>query len=393
MRRSVISLIIATLLFANAAELTMAESYKSLPQPVWSQKPNADYIPARKDIFFVPGRDTLYIHIGEERASETKVWSPDTLRAVDPVTGKIKWVFSFAKPGYGWPSTEDPFVYAPDGTVYAYFSSEHLLYSVSPEGKEKWSKKLSSDILYNGKLHLLSDGTLIIAAEKSTKIGSESVQFIGFDKNGKQRFNKVIAGKLRTVTKTQLVVEVPTKEKESQKVEVFSSSLRRAFQYTFPKGAYVNFYTTFALSDGTIIFSVTPKPKTTKLIALSPSGKVIWGRSIEQLGFAFQAGSGYMVFNYKSKKLSYFNQKGLVSERILSDFTMLEGDSLPSAYITADGKLFVDLLNQQYVLDPETLSTINEFKLGVEGYILDYRNNSVVVYYWEENRISKHVLK
>lgn len=385
------SYIIAMLLFANSAGVVGAASYTTLPQAVWSQKPNADYTPVKEDYFYVPGKNTLYLHMEEQRFSETKVWSPDTLRAVDPVTGKVKWVFSFAKAGYGWPSTEDAFTYAPDGTVYAYFSTQRLLYSVSPNGKENWSKQLNTEIPYNGKLYRLGDGTLIIVAEKSTKVGAESVRLISFDKNGKQKSSKNVPGKLSTMTNNQLVVEVPVKENESNKVDVYNSSLQRVYRYTFPQGSSVNFYTTFSLSDGTIIFLLNTKQNTRKLLALSPSGKAIWGRSIEQLGFAFQAGSGYMVFNYKSKKLSYYNQKGLVKERILSNFEMPEGDGLPSANITEDGKLYVNLMSQSYVLDPKTLNTIHEFNLNINGYILDYQSNSVLVYNYDD-MISKHLL-
>ncbi|MDT9723311.1 hypothetical protein QVE09_30935 [Paenibacillus sp. ClWae2A] len=392
MKKTFISFITVIFLFVNVSGMAIAKSYETLPQAVWSQKPNADYIPAQEDIFFVPNKDTLYLHMGEERFSQTKVWSPDTLRAVDPITGKVKWVFSFAKVGYGWPSTDDPFVYAPDGTVYAYFANEGLLYSVSPKGKENWSKQLALEVApYNGKLYRLGDGTLIIAAEKSTKLGSETVQLISFDKNGKQKSNKVVSGKLNVVTKDQLVVEFPSKDKESRIVHVYNSSLKQVFRYTFPQGDYVNFYTTFVLNDGTIVFSV-PSTKFNKLIALSPKGKAIWERSVDSFGFAFQAGSGYMIFNTQSKKLSYYNQKGLVKERIIPNFIIPEGDTLPSAYETVDGKLFVDLISKQFVLDKKTLSTIHEFK-NIKGSILDYRKNSIMVYYPQKDTISKHILK
>lgn len=137
MKKKLISFMTAALVFTNVVGVVAAKNYEFLPQAVWSQTPNEDYIPIQAESYYVPGKEILYLHVGEERASETKVWSPDTLRAVDPKTGKVQWVFSFAKAGYGWPSTEDPFSYAQDGTVYAYFSSEGLLYSVSPAGKRK----------------------------------------------------------------------------------------------------------------------------------------------------------------------------------------------------------------------------------------------------------------
>ncbi|WP_039832793.1 outer membrane protein assembly factor BamB family protein [Paenibacillus sonchi] len=392
MKKKLVSFIVATFAFANVTGVVAAKNYDSLPQAVWSQTTNADYIPIQEESFFVPGKETLYLHVGEERASETKVWSPDTLRAVDPKTGKVKWVFSFAKAGYGWPSTEGPFAYAPDGTVYAYFSSEGLLYSVSPDGKENWSKRIGRELaLSDGKLYRMGDGTLIIAAQKSMKIGAETVQFLSFDKNGKQKVSKVVSGKLNTVTKNQIAIEVVTKEGDTQKVDVYNSSLQRSFQYNFPKGTYVNFYTAFALDDGTFIFSVIPKPKTQKLIAVSPQGKTIWGRIIDQFGFAFKAGSEYLVFNTHTKKISLFNQEGLVKERILANLTLPEGDGLPTANKTADGKLLVNLLSKQYIFDAKTLSTIHEFN-QIKGTILDYRQNSVIVFSWQENKISMHLL-
>ncbi|WP_054943693.1 hypothetical protein [Paenibacillus ihuae] len=393
MKKKIISFITATLVFANVAGVIAAKNYDSLPQAVWTQTANADYIPIQEESFFVPGKETLYLHVGEERASETKVWSPDTVRAVDTKTGKVKWVFSFAKAGYGWPSTEDPFAYAPDGTIYAYFSSEGLLYSVSPEGKENWSKRIGQELLpYGGKLYRMGDGTLIIAAQKSMKAGAETVQFLSFDKSGKQKVSKVVSGKLNIVTKNQIAIEVVTKEGDTQKVNVYNSSIQRSFQYIFPKATYVNFYTTFALDDGTFIFSVIPKPKTQKLIAVSPKGITTWGRTIDQFGFAFKAGSEYLVFNTQNKKISLYNQKGLVKERVLTNLIFPEGDSLPTASKTVDGKLLVNLLSKQYIFDANTLSTIHEFS-QIKGTILDYWQNNIIVYSWQENRISKYVLK
>lgn len=393
MKKFIITLLAAGMIFSSAAELAVAKSYSTLPQAVWVQKPNVEYVPIHEELFDVPGKNTVYMHMGEEKASATKVWMPDILRAVDSNTGKVKWTFSFAKPGYGWPSTEDAFSYAPDGTVYAYFASEQLLYAVNASGKESWSKQLSADIPYSSKLYRLADGTLLIAGEKSNKMGAESVQLIGFDKNGKQKFNKVISGKLVTVTNSQIVIEIPTKVGQSMKVDVYNASLKRVFQYAFPKGTYVNFYTTFSLSDGTIIFPTTSGQKNNKLIALSPNGKALWGRPVPQQSLAFSAGKGYFVFQYSSKKLGYYDQKGLVKERTLTNYVMAEGDILPKAQVTADGKLLVDLISRQYVLDPKTLASIHEFAPSLQGTILDYRNNSVIVYNWDQNQISKHLLK
>lgn len=392
MKKKLISFTVAALVFANVGGVVSAKNYESLPIAVWTQTPNEDYIPIQPESYYVPGQETLYLHVGEERFSETKVWSPDTIRAVDPKTGKVKWVFSFAKAGYGWPSTEYPFAYAPDGMVYAYFSFPGVLYSVSPAGKENWSKRVGQDLgAFDGKLYRMSDGNLIIAGQKSNTIGAETVQLLSFDKNGKQKASKVVSGKLTTVSKNQIAIEMLTKQGNAQKVEVYNSSLQRSFQYTFPKGAGVSFYTDFALDDGTFVFSVH-QANTQKLIALSPKGSAIWGRTIDPLGFAFQAGDHYMVFNPKTKKLSLFNQKGLVKDRVLANFNMPEGDGLPTAKKTIEGNLYVDLLTSQYILDAKTLASIHEF-YGIKGTILDYRENSVLVYDWNEDRISKHLLK
>lgn len=214
---------------------------------------------------------------------------------------------------------------------------------------------------------------------------------LSFDKNGKQKASKVVSGKLTTVSKNQIAIELLTKQGNAQKVEVYNSSLQRSFQYTFPKGAGVSFYTAFALDEGTFVFSVY-QANTQKLIALSSQGSAIWGRTIDQLGFAFQAGDHYMVFNPKTKKLSLFNQKGLVKVRVLSNFNMPEGDGLPTAKKTVEGNLYVDLLTSQYILDAKTLASIHEFN-GIQGSILDFRENSVLVYDWNEDRISMHLLK
>ncbi|MNC36640.1 hypothetical protein D3C75_851730 [compost metagenome] len=71
------------------AGVVAAKNYASLAQAVWTQTANADYIPIQEESFFVPGKETLYLHLREERASETKAWSPDTVRAVGTKTGKI----------------------------------------------------------------------------------------------------------------------------------------------------------------------------------------------------------------------------------------------------------------------------------------------------------------
>lgn len=395
MKKRILAAVFATLIMGmNVLGVAEAKSYDKLPKEAWTQKPNADYIQVQEDIYNVPGTNTLYLHIGEEKASQTKIWSPDTLRAVDQSTGKTKWTFSFAKPGYGWPSTEDPFVYAPDGSVYAYFSSDRLLYAVSAAGKEKWSMRLDSNIPSNGKLYRLSDGTLVIAAVKSSTVGKESVQLIGFDPNGKSKFNQIVPGELVVVTKDRIVVKAPSKSNVAEKVLGYDSSLKKVYQHSFPKGASVNYYTAFALSDGTIVFpTVTPESKQKQtLIALSSSGKEIWKRSYDLNGLAFSAGDGYLFLNLTSNKLSYYNLNGVLKERTLTNFAVPEGDTLPSAIITSDGKLLIDLVSRQYVMDPTTMNIMYEFNAGIKGTILDYKNNNIIVYLWKENRISSYPL-
>ncbi|WP_336790997.1 outer membrane protein assembly factor BamB family protein [Paenibacillus sp. MMO-177] len=371
-----------------------AKSYDKLPKEVWTQKPNADYIPIQEDIYMVPGTNTVYLHVGEEKASQTKVWTPDTLRAVDQTNGKIKWIFSFAKPGYGWPSTKDPFIYTPDGTVFAYFSSEKLLFAVNAAGKEKWSKQVVSDIPFNGKLYRLNDGTLVIAAVKSSIVGKESVQLLGFDSNGNTKFNKILAGKLVTVTRDRIVIKALTKTTESEKVIGYDSALKQIYTYSFAKGSYVNDYTVFSLTDGTLVFSTsTPETKQKQaLIGLSSSGKSIWTRSMDRNGLAISAGNGYLFINFSTNELSYYNPNGLVKKRTLSNFKMPEGDTLPTAKISSDGKLLINLVSRQYILDSVTLNSLYEFGTGIKGTILDYKNKNVIMYLWSENQISSYHL-
>ncbi|MBD3920027.1 PQQ-binding-like beta-propeller repeat protein [Paenibacillus sp. PR3] len=385
-----VTLVIGIGMFGEA----YAKSYDKLPQETWSQKPNADYVPIQEDIYMVPGTNTIYLHVGEEKASQTKVWAPDTLRAVDQTTGKVKWVFSFAKPGYGWPSTEDPFVYTQDGSVYAYFSSERLLYAVNANGKEKWSKQLPIDTPFDGKLHRLSDGTLVIVAVKSSAIGKESVRLVGFDANGKSKFDKTISGSLVTVSKDRIVVKAITKSTDAVKIVGYDSSLKQVYNYSFNKGTYVNEYTSFTLTDGTLVFpTIAPESKQKQtLIGLSSSGKLVWKRTLDRNGLAFSAGNGYLFINFTTNKLSYYNHKGLVKERTLTDFNMPEGDVLPTARISSDGKILVDLISRQYILDPVTLNSVYDFGVGIKGTILDYKNKNIIVHLWKENKISSYHL-
>lgn len=372
-----------------------AASYNQLPQAIWSQKPNAEYLPVREDIYTVPNTSTLYLHMGEEKASQTKVWSPDVLRAVDAVTGKTKWSFSFAKPGYGWPSTEDPFIYLPDGSVYAYFASEQLLYAISSSGKEIWSKRLAADTPYNGKLYRLADGTLVIAGATSSAAGKESVKVVGLDAKGNLKFSRVLSGSLVAVTKERIVVKAPTTTGAATKVIGYDSSLKPFYEYAFAKGAYVNDYTAFALSDGTMIFSVSQADNKLKqsIMALSASGKLISNRSFDRNGLAFSAGNGYLFMNYATKKISYYTLKGLVKERALSDFVLPEGDILPMARTAASGKLLVDLVSRQYIMDPATLNVLHDFGPGIKGTILEYSNNRIIVHAWQEDKIACYPLK
>lgn|GEM_PF-3715740 len=393
-KKMLVTLSAALMVMTNPLGAADAKSYDKLPKQAWVQQPNADYLPVQEDTYVVPGTNTLYLHMGEEKASQTKVWSPDTLRAVDYATGKIKWAFSFAKAGYGWPSTDDPFVYAPDGSVYAYFSSEHLLYAIGANGKERWSKQLAADVPFNGKLHRLSDGTLVIIAEKSVAPGKESVQFIGLDSNGKPKFNKVISGKFIAVTKDRIIVKAPAKSNAAERIIGYDASLKQIYQYSFPNGAYVNDYTAFALIDGTMVFptrTAGDKQKET-LIAVSSTGKEAWKRLFGGNGLAFSAGKGYLYLNLASKKLSYYVQNKLVKELTLGNFTMPEGDILPTAQTTADGKLLIDLVSRQYIMDPVTFTTIHEFNPGIKANILEYKSNTIVVHYWNENKILAYSL-
>ncbi|WP_336788318.1 outer membrane protein assembly factor BamB family protein [Paenibacillus sp. MMO-177] len=393
-KRIIIAFFVAMVIGMGIFGDAYAKSYDKLPKEVWAQKPNADYVPIQEDIYMVPGTSTIYLHVGEEKASETKVWTPDTLRAVDQNTGKVKWIFSFAKSGYGWPSTKDPFVYTPDGNVYAYFSSEKLLYAVTAAGKEKWSKRLPSDVPFDGKLYRLSDGTLVIAAVKSSAVGKESVRLMGFDPNGKSKFDKIISGKIVTVTKDRIVVKAIMKTSDAQKIMGYDSALKQAYTYSFAKGVYVNDYTTFALTDGTLVFTTSSPDNKQKqiLLALSSSGNSIWKRTMDRNGLAFTAGNGYLFLNFTTNKLSYYNNKGLIKERTLSDFKMPEGDTLPTARISSDGKILVNLISRQYILDPVTLNSLYDFSNGIKGTILDYKNKSIFVYFWKENKISYYHL-
>src|SRR4030095_1000492 len=103
MKKRIIFAFFASIVMGMAVYgVAYAKSYDKLPKEAWTQKPNADYVPIQEEIYIVPGTNTIYLHVGEEKASQTKVWAPDTLRAVDQSTGKVKWTYSFANTGYRW---------------------------------------------------------------------------------------------------------------------------------------------------------------------------------------------------------------------------------------------------------------------------------------------------
>lgn len=49
MKKKLISLMVAALVFANVGGVVAAKNYDSLPQAVWTQTPNEDYIAIQPD--------------------------------------------------------------------------------------------------------------------------------------------------------------------------------------------------------------------------------------------------------------------------------------------------------------------------------------------------------
>lgn len=393
MKKLLLSLVIVSLCFMNFGGYVVAKSDNTLSQAVWSIKPNADYLSIKNDIYTVPKSKTTYIHMEEEVFFGSKVWAPDALVAINNETGKQRWKFSFAKPGYGWPSTDDAFIYTPEGYTYAYFPDERIIYAISPEGKELWSKKLPYEtVSHDGSLYRLKDGTLLIAINKSSTVGSEATQFIAFNKDGKNLYNKTVTGKLVSVTDTQVILETET-EAGIQSIHVYDDFLKKKFTTSFQVGDYVNFYTSFSLSDGTMVYPIVNiKTRKNKLVAVNPAGKKVWARNVTDFALAFPAGSNYLVFDYKLKVLGLYNDKGLIKKRVINNYSLLEGDVLPHAKVTEDGKLLIDLVSRVYIMDPATLNVIHDLT-KLDGYVLDYARNSVIVMYGRGKEISKHHLK
>ncbi|MBC2632174.1 hypothetical protein H6X84_24465, partial [Salmonella enterica subsp. enterica serovar Enteritidis] len=145
--------------------------------PQWTQSTKDEFLDVKNDIHLATDQKLVYLHMQDEK-TYTKIWNYDTLNAVDPDTGKTKWIFPFFKEGIGYLTTEYPFMYGKNGTTYAYFESNRLLYSINAKGKQNWMIELPEqqhpDAVWNNPVHLMKDGTLLYIVPKSTKTGNET---------------------------------------------------------------------------------------------------------------------------------------------------------------------------------------------------------------------------
>lgn len=383
----VISFLTTAIICLSFGTLASAETWSTLSNPVWTKGIDSDYLKVINDIHVIPNKNLVYLHMQEEKMGYTKAWMFDTLNAVNPETGEIKWKYNFYGAGLGYLTTEDPFMYASNGTVYAYFGWNRLLYSINSNGKANWMIKLPDE----GKMHLMKNGTLLLVVPKSAVKGSESTVVYGYNNSGKQIFKKVINGTVEKVTDSYVLVENHSASFTRFKADVYDSSMKRIFRYDFPQSAYTEIGYTMVLSDGTIIFRANLAKTGNRLIALSSKGKVLWGRDIPGNSVTVEAGANYIV--YVDKTVSLYNLKGLVAKRVFSDLTD-EFEIYPRARMTDDHKLWLDLIEKQYVVDPTTLSTVQEFKLAdSDANIIYYNGDTVYAHFEKNNQIAKYKLK
>ncbi|SFE41516.1 Outer membrane protein assembly factor BamB, contains PQQ-like beta-propeller repeat [Paenibacillus algorifonticola] len=386
MKQSIAVLLVSCLLFLSSSASVSAEKWSKLPTPQWTQGTGSEYLEVKRDIHVLPNKKTVYMHMQDEKVY-TKVWPYDTLKAIDLDTGKIKWTYHFYKAGIGYFNTENSFLYAPNGTVYAYFEWGNVLFSIHASGKENWMIQLPEQ----GKMHLMKDGTLLHIVSTSSKAGEETSTVYGYNKEGKQIFKKLIKGTVAKVSDTLIIVENHSASYTDFKADIYNSSMNRVFRYSFPQGSYTDLSYSLLLSNGNIIFRANLNKTGNRLIALSSKGKVLWGRDIPGNSEIVAAGDNYMV--YLNKTVSLYNTKGLVAKRTFSNLNT-EIQIYPLAEITGDDNILLNLRTAQYVLDQKKLSVLQEFVLNdTDAEIIYYNDNTVFSHFEKANKIAKYELK
>ncbi len=394
MKKKIICVLATSVLLSSFSSIASAKEWSTLSNPQWTQSTKDEFLDVKNDIHLATDQKLVYLHMQDEK-TYTKIWNYDTLNAVDPDTGKTKWIFPFFKEGIGYLTTEYPFMYGKNGTTYAYFESNRLLYSINAKGKQNWMIELPEqqhpDAVWNNPVHLMKDGTLLYIVPKSTKTGNETTIVYGYNKNGKQIFKKLISGHVEKVTDTYVIVQNQSVSFNYFKSDVYNTAMKRLYRYEFPKGATTDIGYTTVWDDGTVLFRADLPKTGNRLIAISPQGKVLWTREVPGNAEIREVGNYYIV--YVDKTVSLYDSKGFVAKHAF-DHIDDEVPIYPSARMTDDHKIWLDLVIEQYVLDPKDMSVIQNFKLNNEDTkIMQYDNNIVYTLDESKNKVSKYQLK
>lgn len=394
MKKRIICVLATSVLLSSFSSIASAKEWSTLSNPQWTQSTSDEFLDVKNDIHLATDQKLVYLHMQDEK-TYTKIWNYDTLNAVDPDTGKTKWVFPFFKEGIGYLTTEYPFLYAKNGTTYAYFESNGLLYSINAKGKQNWMIKLPEqqhpDAVWDNPVHLMKDGTLLYVVPKSTKLGSEKTIVYGYNKNGKQIFKKLISGQVEQITDTYVIVQNQSVSASDFKTDVYNASMKRLYRYEFPTGATTGSGYTTVWDDGTILLRADLPKTGNRLTAISPQGKVLWNREVPGNAEIREVGNYYIV--YVDKVASLYDSKGFVAKHTFDDIDD-EVPIYPFVRMTDDHKIWLDLMVEQYVLDPKDMSVIQNFKLNNEDTkIMQYDNNVVYTLDESKNKVSKYQLK
>ncbi|WP_172195232.1 PQQ-binding-like beta-propeller repeat protein [Saccharibacillus qingshengii] len=383
--------------YANAVG-TQAGS--TLPRPSWTSASVYDTSSASAhEIRFVKSRGLVYVHTVQnvkKNSSKTSYdWHLETVTAFDAATGAQKWSRTFHEKA-GPYTIASSILYAGDGTVYftgTFSDKTQQVYALKPDGKSAWTRSVA----YGSDVYLLGDESLLVASRQGPdKTGGVKTSLVRFDAAGKTLASKNLAGSVLTAEGGRIVIDASRLVKHgtawdrspSPSIEVYTPELKRVYGYKFP--ASVNLLgdgggpSILVQKDNTVIFRGSVAGTVNKLFALSPQGRLLWGRTIPADSVIASTGSGYVT--YSKRQLTAFDLEGKRAECTLSDkpgqIVILEHSD--------DGELQIDMADTLYVLDPDKLDILQavsnrplhaEYAFSYAGGILYAAENGSLVKY------------
>lgn len=351
--------------YAHAAGI-VADS--TLPQPSWTSASVYDTSSASAhEVRFVKSRGLVYTHtVQNVKKSSSKTsydWYLETVTAFDASTGVQKWSRTFHDKA-GPYTIASSLLYAGDGTLYftgTFSDKTQTLYALKPDGRQLWSRSLS----FGSDVYLLGDESLLIASGLGTDSrGTAKTAVVHCGSDGRTLASKTLTGRVLTAEGGRIVVDASRLVKSggvwdrspSPSVEVYTPDLKRVYAYKFPSS--INLLgdgggpPILVQADGTVIFRGSIAGTVNKLIALSPQGKVLWGRTIPADSVIASTGSGYVT--YSNRMLTAFTLGGKLAERKLDD----QPGQIVVLEQSDDGGLQIDMADTLYVLDPDKLEIV-----------------------------------